>query len=1426
MFHAVTRAWFEKRFVAPTAVQDRAWPLIASGQDTLVTAPTGSGKTLAAFLASLDDLVRRGINGSLEEKTYVLYVSPLKALSNDVRRNLEDPLAGLVEMATEMGHPALPIRAAVRTGDTSAKERQQVVRRPPHILVTTPESLFILLTSESGRRGLRSVRTVIVDEIHALCADKRGAHLALSLERLAHLVDGPLQRVGLSATIEPLAVAARLLVGTRRPAPAIVDTGEIRTRDLGVEILNDELGAVCTNEQWGEIYERLTTLAQTHKSTLVFVNTRRLVERVALHLGERLGADTVAAHHGSLSRDRRFLAEQRLKSGLLKVVVATASLELGIDIGAVDLVCLLGSPRSISTGLQRIGRSGHAVGGIPKGRLFPLTRDQLVECAALARAAKKGVLDAIAMRDAPLDILAQQIVAACGAEEWDEDALFLLVTGAAPYADLTRTDFDAIVDMASEGIATSRGRSGALLHRDAVHRKLRGRRGARLAALTSGGAIPDNAVFDVILEPEGTLIGNVEEDFAIESMAGDVMLLGNNSWRIRRVENGKVRVEDAAGQAPTIPFWFGESPGRSRELSAEVGALREELVIRATRDSAVSVTDWLMKECALPLPGACLLRDYVLTGNAALGAVPSSTCVIAERFFDESGGTQLVLHAPFGARINRAWGMALRKRFCRTFDFELQAAATDDGIVLSLSTQHSFPLEMIFDLVRPEQVDEVLSQAAIQAPMFETRWRWNATRSLTMLRHRGGKKVPPNLQRMRAQDLLAATFPGQVACQDNHGGGPIEIPDHPLVRETVRDCLTEAMDAAGFKRVLGDLIGGVIRRVSRELPEPSVFAHEILNANPYAFLDDAPLEERRSRAVSVRRGLPAQIADTLGRLDSCAIDDIVAQARPDPRGADELHDLLLDLGALPIPGASSALGADPAWIPYFEALRDTGRAAVLCTEQLSFWVAAERRSLAALVWPEHKFLPELLEPIARRTQAWSDHSGALAEIVRGHLALCGPITEAALANALAVSVSDIQAALAAVEVQGAIMRGQFTTPGAGTEWVDRNLLSRMNRRTVDRLRREIEAVEPADFIRFLLAWHHVKPGSQLTGREGLRDAIARLQGFEAAAGAWESEIFPARVDDFDPAWLDNLCLCGEVAWGRLEARADGSTVASRATPIGLWLRQDIAWILEPRLDLDDQSLSGKARDVLGFLRANGATFLDDILCGTRRLRTEIDDALWELVAAGRITGDGFSGLRSLLPAKSGHHDPRRSRWYARTSRRPRPPMGSGRWSVLTAPNSLPSEDRMEALARQYLRRYGVVFRDVLAREAHAPPWRELVRALRRLELQGEIRGGRLVAGFVGEQFALPEALESLRAIRRAPKTGDVISVSACDPLNLVGILTPGPRIAAHLGHLVTFRDGVPIDSSTVTAQGETRDLVSSTSRAISASSGATRNAFS
>jgi len=1402
--HPVVRDWFETRFGPATEPQQRAWPAIRSGEHVLISAPTGSGKTLAAFLICIDDLIRAGLDGSLPETTQVLYVSPLKALSNDIHKNLDVPLSGIAVLAAERGLLLPAIRTSVRTGDTPASERQRMITHPPHILVTTPESLFILLTAEKSRQALRTVRTVIVDEIHAMADDKRGTHLALTLARLDDLVQksggAPPQRIGLSATVRPIETVARFLAPDEGVGITIINHGHRRAMDLAVEVPNDELGPVASNEMWQEIYDRVTALIQQHKTTLVFVNTRRLAERVAHHLGDRLGQEAVLAHHGSLSRTLRLTAEERLKGGQLKAVVATASLELGIDIGSVDLVCQIGSPRSIAVTLQRIGRSGHQVEHTtkPKGRIFATTRDELIECAALVRSIGLGELDRLIVPVTPLDVLAQQVVAMAAVEDWQEDDLFALVRRPYCYRDLLRSEFDAVIDMLSEGISTKRGRSGAFLHRDRVHGTVRGRRGARLAAITSGGAIPDNAQYLVLAEPDETVVGTLDEDFAVESLAGDVFLLGTTSWRIRRVEAGRVRVEDARGAAPTIPFWRGEAPGRTAELSSAVSQLREK-ILELPLSSAEA---FLINECGLDRRGADQAVLYVRAGAAALGALPSDTTVVAERFFDEGGGMQLVIHSPFGARINRAWGLALRKRFCRSFNFELQAAATDNGIVISLSDQHSFPLELVFKFLSAETVEDVLTQAMLPAPMFEVRWRWDTSRALAVLRFSGGRKVPPPLQRMRADDLLAAVFPDQAACQENIVGD-IRIPDHPLVNETIKDCLHEAMDLDGLKSLIDRIGSGGIKTVAIDTPEPSPFSHEILNANPYAYLDDAPLEERRARAVQMRRTIGPD-AGGVAALDPAAIAQVAAESWPAVRDTEELHDALLTLVVVPPVGG---------WEPFFPALSESGRATVLSAGGANFWVAAERLRSARLLYPDGVTAPEIGDYDRTPT---ADQESAATEALRGWLESTGPQTQSGLAMRFALPADVMEAALLRLEAEGQVLRGRFTASGSvqgsEIEWCNRRVLARIHRLTLGRLRREIEPVNARDFMRFLYQWQHLKPGSQLHGPDGALHVIKQLQGYEISAAAWEGDVLRRRVGKYTSDLLDQLCISGEVVWGRLsphpafddQDRGRNGPARrvrpTRSAPVALFLRDDASWLLEAAArrsaggaattEVPDQrqSVSDAARQVLASLGKRGASFLADVVKDTHQLTSSVEDALWELAAAGLVTADGFENLRALI-------DPRRrlatARHHARRAR-----FVPGRWALLSAfaPAAIEGERRrgtremdglptatLEALARQLLLRWGVVFRDLLARETITPAWRDLLVTFRRLEAQGEIRGGRFVSGFVGEQFARPEAVELLREIRRDQNVGAAPHVAAADPLNLSGIITPGPRVSPHSG---------------------------------------------
>ena len=1478
--HPLVSDWFVRKFGTPTEPQEVGWPHIVAGHTTLIAAPTGSGKTLAAFLASIDRLVRKALAGDLTDRTQVLYVSPLKALGNDIQKNLEIPLGEIYQMAGERGLLMPAIRTAVRTGDTLMHERRAMLKHPPHILVTTPESLYILLTAERSRAILRDVETVIVDEIHAIADDKRGAHLALSLERLEALrqeslgitpgspslfagttgeepaggtaepglipfrPDGALIRIGLSATQKPIEEIARFLTGNGRPAPVIVDIGHQRKLDLAVEVPASQLGPIATNEMWEEIYDRIADLVRENRSTLVFVNTRRLAERVAHRLAERLGQQNVAAHHGSLSRKLRLAAERELKEGRVRVLVATASLELGIDVGTVDLVIQIGSPRAISVALQRTGRSGHWRGAIPKGRLFATTRDELEECAALVRAIRHGDLDRILIPEAPLDILAQQIVAACASETtsepsadrgWDEEELFQLIRRAYPYRNLSPAAYEAILAMLSEGIAARRGRYGAYLHRDRVHRKLRARRGSRLAAITSGGAIPETALYTVVAEPEGIMVGTLDEDFAVESNAGDIVLLGNTSWRVRRVEgkSGRVLVEDAHGAPPTVPFWLGEAPARTEELSSHVANLRREISERLenifpvgfspAQPEVAETIAWLKLECGVDDAAAEQMIEYILQGRAVLGAVPTKDTLIAERFFDEGGGMQLVIHAPLGGRINKAWGLALRKRFCRSFNFELQAAATDNGVNIALAEQHSFPLADVFHYLNAETVEPILEQAALASPIFQTRWRWDANRALALLRFQGGKKIPPQIQRMRADDLLASVFPDVAACQENIVGD-IQIPDHPLIAEVMKDVLHEAMDLPGLKDVLRGIEEGRIRVLAVDTPVPSQFSHEILNANPYAYLDDAPLEERRARAVEMRRILPESVLEEVGKLDPRAIAQVRQEAWPDVRDEDELHDVLHTLIALPgghrrgdallpsaEPGPALELApvlADRAgnaeqdlmgWRSFFEKLVRDNRATVASVGNRRYWVSVERLRSFALLFPEgiiESSAPEL-------ESAPSSRDEALLALVTGWMSHIGPVTADELGSWLGLASSEIEKALLRMEASGSVLRGNFTgassparTSAAAVEWCERKLLARIHRLTVQTLRKQIEPVTAAQFMSWLVRWQHLAPGTEVEGERATLEVLRQLQGFEIPANAWETHVLGRRIRNYDPKWLDQLCLTGAVGWGRLSphpATLEDSTngrrrvIPTSVAPITFFVREDADWMI-PRQAVSEQAgvrgLSEAARQVLDFLSHRGASFFADIVRGTGRLKAEVETGLWELVAAGIVTADGFDNLRSLIDRK------RRAGQGSGRSARPR--HSAGRWALLFTDSAVDRYRAVEATCWMLLKRYGVVFRDLLARETNLPKWREVAMGFRRLEDRGEIRGGRFVDGFLGEQFALPVAIESLRATRKMSPTGQTITLSAADPLNLVGILVPGERVPAISGRVVAFRDGVAV----------------------------------
>lgn len=1578
-FHPLIQRWFRAKFAGPTEPQRDGWPHIAAGRNTLIAAPTGSGKTLTAFLAAIDQLLKRSVAGELDDTLRVIYVSPLRALSNDMQRNLESPLREIYSLAAEEGLELAPIRVGLRTGDTSAKDRAALSRKPPQILVTTPESLYLLLTGKKSRSKLKHVETVIIDEIHALVRDKRGSHLSLSLERLSALCEKPPQRVGLSATQRPIEVTAEFLVGTdvsnitaafegmasnsaeavrteiaelvcgptkvtapvdlgveqktcgltpigptseppfcfreaataaparqghakkskqrllfdvstsdhaiektvsqspkKRaakegdkdvrvtlgdmnirgheidtvPAPdgdrpqcdpaqnchatptppyprcVIIDVGHRRPLDLEIETPVSELGAVCMHEQWAEVHTRIVELIQQHRSTIIFVNTRRLAERITHQLTELLGEDQISSHHGSLSSKMRLDTEQRLKFGQLKAVVATASLELGLDVGYIDLVIQIGSPRAIATFLQRVGRSGHALGLIPKGRLFALTRDELVENMAVIRAVRQGILDKILMPEAPLDILAQQIVAEVAHQDWSTDDLFELAKRAYPYRDLTRTQYDSIIHMLSEGIATTSGRSRVYLHHDQVGKRLRARKGAGLAAILGGGAIPEVATYRVVAEPDRTVVGSLDEDFAVESTRGDVFLLGNTSWRIMSVRGGDVTVVDAAGAPPTIPFWFGEAPGRTLELSFEVSRLREELSERVADPAAAE--KWLVEETSCSAFAAQQIVLYASAQKAAIGLLPTQKQIVFERFFDESGGMQLVIHAPFGSRITKAWGMSMRKRFCRSFDFELQATADDDGIILSLGPQHSFPLESMFTMLNPQNARNLAEQATLANPIFLTRWRWNVIRALQVMRQSAGKKVPPALLRFRSDDLLTAVFPKLTGCKEEIIGD-IPLPDHPLSIQTMEDCLFEALDIKGLIEVLGKISRQEITLIARDTREPSPFCYELLNSNPYAFLDGGEVQERRARAVNMRRSLSVESVSDLGRLDPLAIEQVRKEALPLIRDADELHDALLSRIVLP-----KAEGQG--WERWFEQLQAAGRATVLSVAEHHYWVPTERLPAARAAYPGGTLARDLPIPAGIKTD-WTDIDARIA-LVRGYLDFCGPTTAEFVADLLCLTANQVFACLEYMEGEGVVLRGRFTpnlrgaessapTQDSATElfentndgavpppaeaaesaaplveWCHRRLLARIHRLTMEGLRREIQPIDVDTFIRFLTRHHGVLPGNRLSGANGVYQVLSQMQGLDIPSISWERDILPGRVDKYQAEWLDELCLAGEVGWGRLfppkrdPERSRPMASLTRVAPISIFLREDLVWLTSQSPKLDIETLTTPAQEVFELLTLRGAMFAADLLVHTRMLPSQLDDVLGELITQGFVTADGFGGLRRLIAEKSSSNG-RDAYGLKRGAVRTRQSnSGVGRWSLWRAPHPDAPETEHSALVEQWawqlLRRWGVMFRDLLTRESGAPNWFDLVQIYRRLEARGEIRGGRFIAGVSGEQFALGDTIRTLRELRDKPGTNELVVVSGADPLNLIGILTSQARVHSTASNRVAYWNGKPI----------------------------------
>ena len=1329
-FLPAVSTWFADRLGEPTPPQRRAWPAIARGEHVLVAAPTGSGKTLAALLSALNELLAMG--DALPDETRVLYVSPLRALSNDIQKNLQQPLAEMRERDASLPD----VRVLVRTGDTPPGERQKMSRRPPHVLVTTPESLYVLLTSDGGRRLLGTVRSVIVDEIHAVVGDKRGAHLALSLARLEELFKATnaqaLQRIGLSATQKPLGEISAFLTG-KEQAATIIDEGHLRPIELTVEIPPSPLETVCSHETWGEIHRRIAELVAQHRSTLIFANTRKVCERTARELTRIFEAEdstlavsgkAITSHHSSLSKDRRLNAEQRLKAGELRALVATASLELGIDIGDVDLVIQIGSTRRIATLLQRVGRSGHSLDRTPKGVIFPVSIDELAETAALTKAVRDGTLDRTPQPVAPLDVLAQQIVAECVHAPWDEDALFAMVRRAWPYRDLKRERFDATIALHTTEAAG--GRLG-LLHRDSTAGTLRATRRARLSALTSGGAIPDRADYRVVLEPDGLVVGSVDEDFAVESSSGDVFQLGNMSWRLLRMQPGTLFVADAQGAPPTLPFWFGEAPARTLELSATLGEVR------------TSGTDpaWLISACGLSAEVAGVLARYLNDAREALGATPTQGRIVLERFFDDSGGSQLVVHSLFGGRINRAFGLALRKRFCRHFGFELQAAANEDAVLISLGPMHSFPLEEVLTYVSSQSARKVLTQALLDSPMFQTRWRWNVSRALLAPRAPGGKRLPPPIQRMRADDLLAAAFPDAVACGENLPPGDLEIPEgHPMVDQTIEDCLSEAMDIEGLETLLAGLEQGTIESHCVDTAAPSPFARGALAIGPYGFLDDAGLEERRVQAVRTGRAKDSRNADALGVLDPDAVARVCEEAWPDPRDAEELHEALTWMGYV-TEAEAARWNEGLAWL---SELRAAGRVERKVHGEGHRWFASEA-------------------------------SRELLDVLRGRLEAVGPV----------LAAEEEAGPYAALENEGVALRVTISREGREVQaWCHRRLLARIQRYTLEGRRSRIRPIPTGAFRRFLAGWQGVTEEQRRVGPAGLLRTIEQLAGWEAAAPLWESHLFPARVRDYKSEWLDDLGYSGQISWGRLWG---SSTLPVRSAPMSFFPRAESGLWQSLAGPADVEACSWPARSVHAALLERGALFPADLTSLRGLLPSDAERGIDELVGAGLATSDAFAAVRPHLRAPSKRPTPGRPGSFGNALGAGL--MGGGRWSLFRTEPAAPSNSEVasdalaEQVARHLLRRYGVLFRALLERERLPARWRDLARALRLMELRGDVHGGRFVDGYAGEQFADPAAVRALRDAGRAHAELDAaewpepLDLHRADPLALDSVLVPG-----------------------------------------------------
>lgn len=1293
LFHQNITEWFEQIFKKPTDVQIQAWKAVSQYQDVLISSPTGSGKTLAAFLYALNTLFSQEDSKQLS----VLYISPLKALSNDVKINLEKPLEQLNQLFGDKN--IQNIRAATWTGDTTQNERHKIRKKPPHILVTTPESLYTLLTAHSGRAILGTIKTVIIDEVHAVANSKRGAHLSLSLQRLEALCLQRPQRIAISATQKPIEKMRDFVL--HKENSHIVNLGHKRDLDLSIEIPESPVNAIMSNEQWAEVYKRLKQVINAHKTTLIFVNNRRLSERVAKNLAEIIGEDFVTSHHGSLAKEHRLKAEQDLKAGNLKALVATASLELGIDIGDIDCVCQIGSPGNIQAFLQRVGRSGHSLDKTPKGLLFATTIDDLMELTALKQAVETKRLDTTLFPNKPFDVLAQQIVAEIAMQDWDRKQLYYLFSDNYIYHDLSESEFNQVIEMLSIGYGGNRQRQTAMIFHDKVTDQLRPRKVARLTAITNGGTIPDHFDFDVRLLPEDLKIGTLNEDFSFESLPGDIFILGNHSYRILKIESNKgiVFVEDAHGQPPNIPFWFGVTMWRSDELSKAVSDLTQDLI---------KIPQEIESKYAISSQAAEQLVEYVAKTEKVLGIVPSQENIVVERFFDENNDMHLVIHSIYGSRLNRAWGLALRKKFCTNFNFELQAAADENTLILSLSESHSFDLSTVINYLNPQTVEYDLIQALLDRPMFEAQWRWNATIALAIRRRNGGKRVPAQFQRNNAEDLIAQLFPDQIACPENLAG-PREIPDHPLVHQAVHDCIRVLMDIDGLSQLLQDIKDEKVKVTFVDANTPSPASLAIINARNFAFLDDAPAEERRTNAVRTK-----ELSDTLEsfpsqNLDQGIIQSININVRPFKRDADELHEAIHFSGFLT---AGEIENKDD-----LKLLQNQNKIAVIAREVRPRQSHTDYHD-SSNIWfsSENK---DLIESIYKTPG--DNYTQNLAKLAFMKLETIGFTSFESLKELMYVSASSLLQALLLLETQGKV----FKVIGEDKKeyWCERHILARIRKQTHYKKRNSHELISPQTYQQKLLNKHF----KQYEGIDGLIEVLKLLEGFSAPAAIWEEHLLKPRVKDYQSYMLDQLCYSGQFIFKRITPNTQISThgiATIKNTPISFIQRHNVELFITT--DYLPEQLTGQGQKIIELINDKGAMYASDMQKQLDCMLLEVENTLIHLVKLGVIYCDGASALRlfSMSPAERG-------RYIKKSNSKTNYLDMMGRWSItkkVEKSNNL-------TIVKILLNRYGILFKAMFDNEQLSLKWYDCVYELTRLEAQGEILAGRFVKSYSGIQFA-------------------------------------------------------------------------------------------